>query len=128
MAVVVQRMMPKLAGIEAQFLVVLRRTIASSHPRQLAAIHPPVRCSKEDKLSYKFLGGGDAHATAMGFLNMLSSYSWHAKVVLTFRGHSSNANAIIHVAAYWSIQSIVACASHIASLIGLRNEYVRKSS
>ncbi|KAI9087650.1 hypothetical protein K1719_030520 [Acacia pycnantha] len=152
------------------------------------------------ELSYKCLGGGDAHATTMGILNMLSSYSWHAKVVLTLsvlavnfgefwlvaqlgatntlaksvallkqlpdlvENHAhlkqqfdaliklvkaildvikrivefkelpteyisedtppmSVASAHIPVAAYWTIRSIVACASHIASLVGLRNEY-----
>ncbi|MFQ6625102.1 hypothetical protein Gotur_003809, partial [Gossypium turneri] len=35
------------------------------------------------EVSCKCSGGGDAHATTMGILNMLSSYSWDAKVVLT---------------------------------------------
>lgn len=151
------------------------------------------------QLSYKSLGGGDAHAATMGILNMLSSYSWHAKVVLTLSAFSVNfgefwlvaqlgatnnlaksvallkqlpdlvqnhahlkqqfdtliklekailavtkcivefkelpteyisedtppmsiASAHIPVAAYWTIRSIVACASQIASLVGLRNE------
>ncbi|KAK4257003.1 hypothetical protein QN277_006651 [Acacia crassicarpa] len=152
------------------------------------------------ELSYKCLGGGDAHATTMGILNMLSSYSWHAKVVLTLSALAVNfgefwlvaqlgatntlaksvallkqlpdlvenhahlkqqfdaliklvkaildvinciveftelpteyisedtppmsvVSAHIPVAAYWTIRSIVACASQIASLVGLRNEY-----
>ncbi|GAU40415.1 hypothetical protein TSUD_136620 [Trifolium subterraneum] len=35
------------------------------------------------ELSCKCSGGGDAHASTMVLLNYLSSYSWHAKVVLT---------------------------------------------
>ncbi|XP_027338753.1 protein SIEVE ELEMENT OCCLUSION B-like [Abrus precatorius] len=35
------------------------------------------------ELSCKCSGGGDAHASTMVLLNYLSSYAWHAKVVLT---------------------------------------------
>ncbi|KAF7806007.1 protein SIEVE ELEMENT OCCLUSION B-like [Senna tora] len=40
----------------------------------------------------------------------------------------SVASAHIPIAAYWTIRSIVACASQIASLIGLRNEFVSNTS
>ncbi|XP_028795892.1 protein SIEVE ELEMENT OCCLUSION B-like [Neltuma alba] len=157
------------------------------------------------ELSYRCQGGGDAHTTTMGILNMLSSYSWHAKVVLILSAFAVNfgefwlvaqlgatntlaksvallkqlpdlvenyanlkqqfdtliklvkaildvtrciiefkelpseyisedtppisvASAHIPVAAYWTIRSIVACSSQIASLVGSRNEYGSTSS
>ncbi|PPD94444.1 hypothetical protein GOBAR_DD08573 [Gossypium barbadense] len=42
------------------------------------------------EVSCKCSGGGDAHATTMGILNMLSSYSWDAKVVLTLAAFAVN--------------------------------------
>ncbi|PPD67518.1 hypothetical protein GOBAR_AA39567 [Gossypium barbadense] len=42
------------------------------------------------EVSCKCSGGGDAHATTMGILNMLSSYSWDAKVVLTLAAFTAN--------------------------------------
>lgn len=141
---------------------------------------------------------GDAHATTMSILNMMSSYSWDAKLVIALASfalnygefwliaqnytsnqlakrvavlkqlpnlsdHSSGAKqlfdavnnlikvminiarciisfkelplkyivpalstAIAHipVAVYWTIRSVVACASQIIGLIGLDHEYV----
>ena len=34
------------------------------------------------QITYKCSGGGDAHATTMAILNMLSSYTWDAKLVI----------------------------------------------
>ncbi|MBA0707744.1 hypothetical protein Golax_019764 [Gossypium laxum] len=42
------------------------------------------------EISCKCAGGGDAHATTMVILNMLSSYSWDAKVVLTLAAFAVN--------------------------------------
>ncbi|PPR99876.1 hypothetical protein GOBAR_AA20782 [Gossypium barbadense] len=42
------------------------------------------------QVSCKCSGGGDAHATTMGILNMLSNYSWDAKVVLTLAAFAVN--------------------------------------
>lgn len=42
------------------------------------------------QISCKCAGGGDDHATTMVILNMLSSYSWDAKVVLTLAAFSVN--------------------------------------
>ncbi|KAK8690800.1 hypothetical protein V6N13_074326 [Hibiscus sabdariffa] len=42
------------------------------------------------EISCKCSGGGDAHATTMVILNMLSSYSWDAKVVLTLAAFTVN--------------------------------------
>lgn len=36
------------------------------------------------------MGGGDAHATAIGILGMLSSYSWDAKVVIALAAFAAN--------------------------------------
>ncbi|KAK7302171.1 hypothetical protein RJT34_13052 [Clitoria ternatea] len=157
------------------------------------------------ELSCKCSGGGDAHASTMVLLSYLSSYAWHAKVVLTlaafavifgefwlvaqlsaentlaksvallkqlpdmaensvslkpqfealirlmkaaldvtmciveFKGLPSEyisedtapmsvASAHIPIAAYWVIRSIVACASQIASLVGIRNESISSTS
>ncbi|CAJ2644503.1 unnamed protein product [Trifolium pratense] len=157
------------------------------------------------ELSCKCSGGGDAHASTMVLLNYLSSYSWHAKVVLTLAAFAvifgefwlvaqssvsntlaksvallkqlpdivensvslrpqfdalnklvkaaldvtmcivefkelpseyisedvppmSVASAHIPIATYWVIRSIVACASQIASLIGMRNEAISSAS
>ncbi|XP_061366082.1 protein SIEVE ELEMENT OCCLUSION B-like [Gastrolobium bilobum] len=157
------------------------------------------------ELSCKCSGGGDAHASTMVLLNYLSSYAWHAKVVLTLAAfavifgefwlvaqlsaantlaksvallkqlpdiveNSTNlkpqfealnklikaaldvtmcivefkelpsdyisehtppmsvASAHIPIAAYWVIRSIVACASQIASLIGMRNESISSAT
>ncbi|WJX33148.1 hypothetical protein P8452_21386 [Trifolium repens] len=157
------------------------------------------------ELTCKCSGGGDAHASTMVLLNYLSSYSWHAKVVLTLAAFAvifgefwlvaqssvsntlaksvallkqlpdivensvslrpqfdalnklvkaaldvtmcivefkelpseyisedvppmSVASAHIPIATYWVIRSIVACASQIASLIGMRNEAISSAS
>ncbi|XP_027190056.1 protein SIEVE ELEMENT OCCLUSION B-like isoform X2 [Cicer arietinum] len=157
------------------------------------------------ELSCKCSGGGDAHASTMVLLNYLSSYPWHAKVVLTLAAFAvifgefwlvaqssgsntlaksvallkqlpdivensvslrpqfdalnklvkaaldvtmcivefkelpseyisedvppmSVASAHIPIAAYWVIRSIVACASQIASLIGMRNEAISSAT
>ncbi|KAJ7945781.1 Protein SIEVE ELEMENT OCCLUSION B [Quillaja saponaria] len=157
------------------------------------------------ELACKCSGGGDAHGTTMVLFNNLSSYSWHAKVVIALaafavnfgefwliaqlcaknplaksvallkqlpdiieNSHSlrpqfealsklikasidltkcivqfkelpsqyispdtppmSNAITSIPIAAYWTIRSIVACASQIASLIGLRNESISSTT
>ncbi|KAK7350668.1 hypothetical protein VNO77_09528 [Canavalia gladiata] len=157
------------------------------------------------ELSCKCSGGGDAHASTMVLLNYLSSYAWHAKVVLTLAAFAvifgefwlvaqlsientlaksvallkqlpditenaisykphfdaliklvkaaldvtmcivefkelpseyisedtppmSVASTHIPIAAYWVIRSIAACASQIASLIGMRNESISSAS
>ncbi|KAJ7956134.1 protein SIEVE ELEMENT OCCLUSION B-like [Quillaja saponaria] len=159
------------------------------------------------ELACKCSGGGgrDAHATTMVLFNTLSSYSWHAKVVLALAAFAVNfgelwliaqlcaphplaksvallkplpdiienshslrpqfealsklikasievtkcivqfkelpsqyisentppmsiASASIPIAAYWTIRSIVACASLIASLEGLRNENISSTT
>ena len=36
------------------------------------------------------LSGGDVHATTMGILGMLSSYSWDAKVVIALAAFAAN--------------------------------------
>ncbi|KAK6250175.1 hypothetical protein SCA6_004180 [Theobroma cacao] len=157
------------------------------------------------EISCKCSGGGDAHSTTMALLNMLSSYSWDAKVVLTLAAFSVNigefwlivqlcttnslaksvallkqlpdilehshnlkpqfdalnnlikammdvtkciveftelpsqyilsdvppmsiAMAHIPTAAYWTMRSVVACASQIASLVGLKHEHITSTS
>jgi len=147
------------------------------------------------------MGGGDAHATAIGILGMLSSYSWDAKVVIALAAFAANlgefwlvaqlyatnrlaktvallkhihetlnqvddlgpkfeavnhllkamldvadcivefhelpdqyidheapetltASTLIPSAVYWTIRSIVACASHIFGIIGLGQGYI----
>lgn len=42
------------------------------------------------QLSCKCSGGGDAHATTMAVFNMLSHYSWDAKVVLSLAAFAAN--------------------------------------
>lgn len=42
------------------------------------------------ELAYKSLGGGDAHATTVELFNMLSSYAWEAKLVLTLAAFALN--------------------------------------
>ncbi|KDP46373.1 hypothetical protein JCGZ_10213 [Jatropha curcas] len=42
------------------------------------------------EISYKALSGADAHATTLSLFNMLSSYSWDAKVVLTMAAFALN--------------------------------------
>ncbi|KAI9108812.1 hypothetical protein K1719_020117 [Acacia pycnantha] len=153
------------------------------------------------ELTCKCSEGGDAHAITMVILNILSSYPWHAKVVLTLAAFAVNfgefwlvsqqsaantlaksvsllkqlpdlaenltslrpqfdavnklvkatlyvtrciiefkelptnyisedtppmslASAHIPIAAYWTIISIVACSTQIASFIGVRNEFI----
>ncbi|KAI3970386.1 hypothetical protein MKX01_024033 [Papaver californicum] len=157
------------------------------------------------EISCKCSGGGDAHAITLNLLNLLSSYSWDAKVVLTLAAlavnygefwlvaqiHQTNqlaksiailkhlpdildhsellrpkfdalrnliksmmdvtrcivqfkalppqyinpdtsamSIAIAHtpVAVYWTIRSVVACASQIVSLIGFGHEYLASTT
>ncbi|KAL5053547.1 hypothetical protein RYX36_034229 [Vicia faba] len=147
------------------------------------------------------MSGGDAHATTIGILGMLSSYSWNAKVVIALAAFAANlgefwlvaqlyatnrlaksvallkhihetlnrvddlgpkfepvnkllkamldvancivefhelpseyidheapetltASTLIPSAVYWTIRSIVACASHILGIIGLGQGYM----
>ncbi|KAL1366055.1 protein SIEVE ELEMENT OCCLUSION B [Arachis hypogaea] len=42
------------------------------------------------EISCKCLSGGDAHATTMGILSMLSRYSWEAKVVIALAAFATN--------------------------------------
>ncbi|KAF2316543.1 hypothetical protein GH714_041884 [Hevea brasiliensis] len=42
------------------------------------------------EISYKAFSGSDAHATTMSLFNMLSSYSWDAKLVLTMAAFALN--------------------------------------
>ncbi|EEF35446.1 protein SIEVE ELEMENT OCCLUSION B [Ricinus communis] len=42
------------------------------------------------EISYKALSGSDPHATTMSLLNMLSSYNWDAKLVLTMSAFALN--------------------------------------
>ena len=56
------------------------------------------------QLSCKCSGGGDAHGTTMALLNTLSSYPWHAKVVLTLAAFSVN------VGEFWLVAQL--CASN----------------
>lgn len=151
------------------------------------------------------MGGGDAHATAIGILGMLSSYSWDAKVVIALAAFAANlgefwlvaqlyatnrlaksvallkhihetlnqvddlgpkfeavnhllkamldvtdcivefhelpdqyidheapetltASTLIPSAVYWTIRSIVACASHIFGIIGLGQGYMTSTT
>lgn len=151
------------------------------------------------------IGGGDAHATAIGILGMLSSYSWDAKVVIALAAFAANlgefwlvaqfyatnrlaksvallkhihetlnqvddlgpkfeavnhllkamldvtncivefhelpdqyidheapetltASTLIPSAVYWTIRSIVACASHIFGIIGLGQGYMTSTT
>ncbi|OIT06340.1 PREDICTED: protein SIEVE ELEMENT OCCLUSION B-like [Nicotiana attenuata] len=54
------------------------------HLEGLAYIMHKVSC----QLTCKFSGGGDAHATTMEILGMLSSYQWDTKLVLTLASFS----------------------------------------
>ncbi|XP_050224081.1 protein SIEVE ELEMENT OCCLUSION B-like [Mercurialis annua] len=153
------------------------------------------------ELTYKCTSGGDAHSTTMAILNMLSSYTWDAKLVIALAAFAMNygefwlvaqnytsnqlaksvailkqlpdilenssmlkprfdsvknlitvmlaiakcivefhelphmyittdtsafSTAIAHlpIAVYWTIRSIVACASQITGLIGLGHEHM----
>lgn len=157
------------------------------------------------EITCKCSGGGDAHATTMSLLNMLSNYSWDAKVAIALAAlaiaygefglviqlyathplaksvavlkhlpdlieHSTALKsrfealnnligamldvtkrimefkqlphqyispdqpplsvAMTHIptAAYWTIRSVVACATQIASLIGMSYEYVTSTT
>ncbi|XP_011013023.1 PREDICTED: uncharacterized protein LOC105117152 [Populus euphratica] len=42
------------------------------------------------EIAYKALGGTDAHATTVSLFNMLTSYSWDAKLVLTLSAFALN--------------------------------------
>ncbi|KAJ9683321.1 hypothetical protein PVL29_019067 [Vitis rotundifolia] len=42
------------------------------------------------EIAYKSLGGGDAHATTLSIFNLLTSYSWEAKLVLTLSAFAVN--------------------------------------
>ncbi|KAA8530163.1 hypothetical protein F0562_004872 [Nyssa sinensis] len=42
------------------------------------------------EIAYKSLGGGDGHATTVSLFNMLGSYSWDAKLVLTLAAFALN--------------------------------------
>ncbi|XP_011013170.1 PREDICTED: uncharacterized protein LOC105117262 [Populus euphratica] len=42
------------------------------------------------EIAYKALGGTDAHATTVSLFNMLTSYSWDAKLVLTLAAFALN--------------------------------------
>ncbi|KAI8541393.1 hypothetical protein RHMOL_Rhmol08G0056700 [Rhododendron molle] len=42
------------------------------------------------EIAYKCLGGGDGHQTTVSLLNMLSNYSWDAKLVLTLAAFALN--------------------------------------
>ncbi|KDP46383.1 hypothetical protein JCGZ_10223 [Jatropha curcas] len=153
------------------------------------------------EIAYKCTGGADAHATTMSLLNMLSNYSWEAKLVIALAAFAMNygefwlvaqcytsnqlaksvailkqlpdmlehssmlkprfdaiknlikvmvdiakcivefkelpphyisldipamstAMAHIPITVYWTMRSIVACASQITGLIGLGHEHV----
>ncbi|CAN1312888.1 Protein SIEVE ELEMENT OCCLUSION B [Linum perenne] len=157
------------------------------------------------EISCKCSGGGDAHATTMSILNIVSSYTWDAKVVLALAAFAVNygefwlvaqlyltnplakavallkqlpdileraetlkprfealsnlikammdvakcivefkelpsqyisqdtpemltATAHIPTAVYWTIRSIVACASQIIGLIGMGHEYIASTT
>ncbi|OAY34434.1 protein SIEVE ELEMENT OCCLUSION B isoform X2 [Manihot esculenta] len=157
------------------------------------------------EMSCKCSGGGDAHATTLAIFNLLSSYSWDAKVVLALSAFAVNygefwlvaqlyltnplakgvallkqlpdileradalnpkfvalnnlimatldvakcivefkelpsqyitpdtpemltATAHIPTAVYWTIRSIVACASQITGLIGTGHEYIASTT
>ncbi|CAN0871829.1 Protein SIEVE ELEMENT OCCLUSION B [Linum grandiflorum] len=157
------------------------------------------------EISCKCSGGGDAHATTMSIFNIVSSYSWDAKVVLALAAFAVNygefwlvaqlyltnplakavallkqlpdileraetlkprfdalsnlikammdvakcivefkelpsqyishdtpemlaATAHIPTAVYWTIRSIVACASQIIGLIGMGHEYITSTT
>ncbi|KAL3512661.1 hypothetical protein ACH5RR_025378 [Cinchona calisaya] len=54
------------------------------------------------ELSCKCLGGGDAHATTMAILNMISSYTWDAKVVLSLGAFA------VHYGEFWLIAKLFA--------------------
>ncbi|KAJ9135405.1 hypothetical protein P3X46_032591 [Hevea brasiliensis] len=157
------------------------------------------------EIACKCSGSADAHATAMSILNMLSSYSWDAKLVITLAAFAMNygefwlvaqnytsnqlaksvailkqlpeifehssmlkprfdavknlikvmldiakcivelkelpsqyismdvtalstAMAYIPITVYWTIRSVVACASQITGLIGLGHEYIASTT
>ena len=42
------------------------------------------------QIAYKSLGGGDAHATTLSIFDLLTSYSWEAKLVLTLSAFAVN--------------------------------------
>ncbi|KAG8495880.1 hypothetical protein CXB51_007700 [Gossypium anomalum] len=58
------------------------------------------------ELSCKCSGGGDGHRATMGILNMLSSYSWDAKVVLTFAAFAANFGELNLIAQFYSSSSL----------------------
>ncbi|XP_047316854.1 protein SIEVE ELEMENT OCCLUSION B-like [Impatiens glandulifera] len=170
-------------------------------PEALPYITYKVSC----EFSCKSLGGGDAHGTTISILNLLSSYPWDAKVVISLAAFSVNygefwlvallgatnplakslallkqlpdilehsnslkprfdavntlikaildvtkciidlkelppnyisqdtpplSTAMTHIptAAYWTIRSMVACASQITSLLGMGFEYISSTT
>ncbi|KAI3686401.1 hypothetical protein L1987_80077 [Smallanthus sonchifolius] len=172
-----------------------------SIPDGLAHLIHKITC----EFSCKCSGGADAHASTMAILNMLSSYTWEAKVVISLGAFAVNfgefwlvaqlfatnplaksvallkqlpniiehykslkprfeainnlikamldvtkciisfknlpyqylqddtppkSTALTHIptAIYWSIKSMVACASQLTSLLGMNYEYITATS
>ncbi|KAI9118795.1 hypothetical protein K1719_010240 [Acacia pycnantha] len=93
--------------------------MASSHPRQLAAI-PPVKCSKEDNVRCF------RHRTDTAMMKQVQATHAPDGREVEDTPPMSVASAIIHVATYWSIRSIVACASQIASTAQLPQKHDEK--
>ncbi|KAK8361034.1 hypothetical protein V6Z12_A03G011500 [Gossypium hirsutum] len=74
------------------------------------------------ELSCKCSRGGDAHATTMAIFNMLSSYSWGAKVVLTIAAFAVNFGE------FWLIAQLCTSNSLAKSVALLKKPYILEHS
>ncbi|TYI34477.1 hypothetical protein ES332_A03G012100v1 [Gossypium tomentosum] len=74
------------------------------------------------ELSCKCSKGGDAHATTMAIFNMLSSYSWGAKVVLTIAAFAVNFGE------FWLTAQLCTSNSLAKSVALLKKPYILEHS
>ncbi|KAF5739583.1 hypothetical protein HS088_TW12G00792 [Tripterygium wilfordii] len=72
------------------------------------------------EIAYKALGGSDAHATTYSLFNMLSSFSWDAKLVLTLAAFALNYGEFWLLAQIYSSNQLaksMAILKHLSSIL-----------
>nr|XP_043627094.1 protein SIEVE ELEMENT OCCLUSION B-like [Erigeron canadensis] len=68
------------------------------------------------EISSKCIGGGDAHTTTMGILNMLSNYTWDAKAVIALSAFALNYAEFLLVAQLYISNALAQSVIHLKQL------------
>ncbi|XVE84073.1 hypothetical protein DITRI_Ditri16bG0139700 [Diplodiscus trichospermus] len=107
-------------GTQAQ-IEMEEKTLQANYKVMLEALTYTIR-RIAGKLSYKVLGGSDAHAITTAIFNLLSSYTWDAKLVLSLSAFALNYGEFWLLAQIYSTNQLAKSMAILMQLPSIRED------